>query len=73
MFEKKYFFTEKLSFPIDKLFGNVFLNCKSYMLDNATVCETPMLNIFILLEKVFSSLKVHRKPSFPNFHVISMF
>ena len=73
LFGKKYCFTEKLRFLIDNLFGKAFLKIESYKLNNATVCETPMLNIFKLLKKVFSSVTVHRNPSFHNFHGISMF
>ena len=41
-----------------------FADFKSYMFNSATVCETPMLKIFKLLEKVFSIQTVHRKSSF---------
>ena len=72
VWEKALFYRE-LSFLIDSLLGNVFLNFKNHKLNNATVCETPMLNISKLPEKVISSLTVHRKPSLHNFHVISVF
>ena len=48
----------KLLITFSETFFKLF---KSYRFNNATVCETPILKIFKLLEKVFFSLTVHRK------------
>ena len=69
---EKVLFWREVKFSYWSPFRKRFLNFKSYKLNNSTVCKTLMLNVFILLEKVFSSLTVHRKPSFHDFHVISM-
>ena len=42
-------------------FSEMFFKLQGYRLNNATVCETPILKIFKLLEKAFSSLTIHRK------------
>ena len=41
-------------------FSEKFFKLQGYRLNNATVCETLILKIFKLLEKVFSSLTIHR-------------
>ena len=42
-------------------FSEMLFKLQGYRLNNATVCETPILKIFKLLEKAFSSLTIHRK------------
>ena len=67
---KKYYFTQKLSFLINILFKNVFQALgviTLYKLNNATVCETPMIKSISSLEKVFSSLKT-RFSFFPTLY-----
>ena len=41
-------------------FSEKFFKLQGYRLNNATVYETPILKIFKLLEKAFSSLTIHR-------------
>ena len=74
VWEKELFHREVIYFLINNLFWKRFSILKSNRLNNATACEIPMpKKVFKLLEKVFSSLSVHRKTSFHNSHVISMF
>ena len=76
VWEKVLFYRKVIFFLINNLFQNVFQTWRiislimllSYCMWN---CDTK--KVFKLLEKVFSSLTVHRKPSFHNFRVIFIF
>ena len=65
VWEKELFHREVICFLINNLFRNVF--------QTSRVIGLTMLLYVKLLEKVFSSLTVHRKPSFHNFRIISIF
>ena len=76
VWEKLLFHREVTCFLINNLFGKVFQT--SRVIGLITLLSKFMWNsnvkkVFKLWEKVFSSLKVHRKPSFHNSLVISIF
>ena len=75
IWEKVLFYREVICF-INTLFGNVFQT--SRVIGLITLLSKCMWNcnakkVFKLLEKVFSSLTVHRKPSFHDSCVSSIF
>ena len=76
VWEKVLFYREIICFLFNNLFWNVFQTSKIMgliMLLPNCMWNSDAKKVFKLLEKVFSSLTVHRKPSFHNFCVISMF
>ena len=73
LFGKMYFFIQKSSFFINNLFRNVFQTLRVTGLITLVYAKLRCSKVFKLFEKVFFSLTVHRKPSFHNFQVISMF
>ena len=76
VWEKLLFYREVICFVINNVLGNVFQT--SRVIGLITILSNCMWSsdakkVFKLLEKVFSSLTAHRKPSFHNFRIISMF
>ena len=72
--EKALCYTQVKVFLFNNLFGNVFSNFQSNSLNNATVCETPMLKkYFNFWKKVFSSLKTRFSKCPRYFHVLAYF
>ena len=76
IWEKVLFYKEVTCFLINNLFGKDFQTSRVIglitLLSNC-VWNSDTKKVFKLLEKVFSSLRVHRKSSLHNFRVISIF
>ena len=80
LFGKKYFFIQNLSFLINNVFWKRFSSFKSYRLNNAVVCETPMLKKYLnYWKKWFLDWQFIENqafiisPLFPYFSVFSLF